>query len=47
MWSKWEPDLTNDWYLICRECDEEFLVGQSCKCSEVDSSEFVDAEEAA
>lgn len=46
MWGKWEPDLTNDWYLICRECDEEFLVGQSCQCSSVDSEEFIEEEAA-
>lgn len=47
MWAKWEPDQRNDWYLICRECGEEFWVGQSCNCSEVDSEEFLDEEGAA
>lgn len=32
----------NEWELICRECDEEFYVWQSCGCSEVDSSEFIE-----
>ena len=32
----WEPDEDTDWYLICKECDEEFWVGQSCSCGDVD-----------
>lgn len=35
MCGKYEPDV-NDWYLICKECDEEFWVGQSCSCSDVE-----------
>lgn len=46
MWSKWNPDPVNDWYLLCRECGDEFYVWQSCSCSEVDSGEFLEEEAA-
>lgn len=44
MWGKFFPDQTNDWYLICRECDSEFYVWESCECSQVDSGEFIEEE---